>query len=249
MPNPLIRKLEVFATLGRKDRDVVEGLCVGARDYRAGEDLVQEGERPDCVFLLTQGWACRYKLLPDGQRQISAYILPGDTCDVFNFVLEKMDHSIGALGPCKAVSVPQAELMEIITKHPAIARALYWATMVDGATNREWLLNIGQRDAFGRAAHLFSELLLRMGSIGLADGDCFRLPLTQTDLADTMGLTPVYVNRTLPHARRRLDHSQAARADDPGTRAAHQAQRVHAKLSSSGRKRSDAFMTNKRQRN
>lgn len=201
MPNPLIRKLEVFATLGRKDRDVVEGLCVGARDYRAGEDLVQEGERPDCVFLLTQGWACRYKLLPDGQRQISAYILPGDTCDVFNFVLEKMDHSIGALGPCKAVSVPQAELMEIIAKHPAIARALYWATMVDGATNREWLLNIGQRDAFGRAAHLFSELLLRMGSIGLADGDCFRLPLTQTDLADTMGLTPVYVNRTLQRMR------------------------------------------------
>lgn len=201
MPNALTRKLEVFAALSDRDRRAVGRLSANARDYRAGEDLVQEGEPPDCVFLLTQGWACRYKLLADGQRQILSYMLPGDTGDIFNFVISAMDHSIGALGPCKAVSIPQDELRDIIAGHPALARAFYWAALVDGATNREWLLNIGQRDGMGRAAHLFSELLLRMGSIGLAAGDCFALPLTQTDLADTMGLTPVYVNRTLQRMR------------------------------------------------
>lgn len=201
MPNALTRKLEVFAVLSDRDRRAVERLSANARDYRAGEDLVQEGEPPDCVFLLAQGWACRYKLLADGQRQILSYMLPGDTGDVFNFVIRLMDHSIAALGPCKAVSIPQDEMRDIIARHPALARAFYWAALVDGATNREWLLNVGQRDGMGRAAHLFSELLLRMKSIGLVAGDCFSLPLTQTDLADTMGLTPVYVNRTLQRMR------------------------------------------------
>lgn len=197
----LIRKLEIFAPLAERDRRALQRLSEGAHSYRAGEDLIEEGSPPECVFLLTQGWACRYKLLPDGQRQILGYMLPGDTGDIFNFVIETMDHSISALGPCKAVSISQTDLLDVVARHPAIARALYWAALVDGATNREWLLNIGQRDGFGRAAHLFSELLLRMGSIGLAAGDSFSLPLTQTDLADTMGLTPVYVNRTLQRMR------------------------------------------------
>jgi len=91
--------------------------------------------------------------------------------------------------------------MDVIARHPAVARALYRTTMVDGSTLREWLLNLGQRDGFSRAAHLFSELLLRMGSIGLVTQDRFALPLTQIDLADTMGITPVYVNRTLQRMR------------------------------------------------
>ena len=202
MPNALTRKLEGFATLGACDRQAIESLSAGPRRYRAGEDLAQEGSRPDCVLLLTEGWACRYKTLPDGQRQILAYMLPGDTCDIFNFTIDRMDHSISAIGPCKAVSVPQAELMDVIAHFPAIAHALYRTTMVDGATLREWLLNVGQRNGFARAAHLFSELLLRMNAIGLVTDDCFALPCTQTDLADTIGLTPVYVNRTLQRMRR-----------------------------------------------
>lgn len=199
--NAFIRKLEIFAPLGDEEHRALEALCVGARAYRSGENLVQEGARPECVFLLLEGWACRYKLLPDGQRQISAYMLPGDTCDVFNFVIDRMDHSISALGACKAVSVPQAELLDVVGRYPAIMRALCWTTLVDGATSREWLSNLGQRDGFTRAAHLFSELLVRMGAIGLAAGDKFSLPCTQIDLADTMGLTPVYVNRTVQRMR------------------------------------------------
>lgn len=201
MPNALIRKLEVFAPLGDAEKHALDRLVVVPRAYRAGEDLIQEGEPPEAVFVVLEGWACRYKMLPDGQRQILAYILPGDTCDVFNSVLGMMDHSIGALGACKVVAMPQGELLAVLDRHPAIARAVQWTTLVDAATSREWLLNIGQRSGLARAAHLFSELLSRMGSIGLAPGDAFALPLTQTDLADTMGLTPVYVNRMLQRMR------------------------------------------------
>ena len=201
MANALVRRLEVFAALSDAEKRALDRLVVSPRSYRAGEDLIQEGEPPEAVFVVTEGWACRYKMLPDGQRQILAYILPGDTCDVFNAVLGVMDHSIGALGACKVVAVPQRELMAVLGKHPAVARAVQWTTLVDAATSREWLLNIGQRSGLARAAHLFSELLSRMGAIGLAPDDGFALPLTQTDLADTMGLTPVYVNRMLQRMR------------------------------------------------
>ena len=201
MANALTRKLEVFAPLGDPEKRALDQLLVAPRAYHAGEDLVQEGEPPEAVFVVTEGWACRYKVLPDGQRQILAYILPGDTCDVFNSVLGVMDHSIAALSACKAVAVPQGELMAVLDRHPAIADAIHWTTLVDAATSREWLLNIGQRSGLARAAHLLSELLLRMGSIGLAPDNRFALPLTQTDLADTMGLTPVYVNRMLQRMR------------------------------------------------
>ena len=201
MANPLVRKLELFAALSDRDKQALERLSASPRAYRSGEDLIQEGQRPDCVFLLIEGWACAYKMLPDGQRQIMAYLLPGDTGNVFNFVLDAMDHSIAAISPCKAVAIPLAELQDVMDAHPVIARALYWTMQVDGSTMREWLLNIGQRDGMGRAAHLFTELNIRMGAIGLAANDCFALPLTQTDLADTMGLTPVYVNRMLQEMR------------------------------------------------
>ena len=201
VPSPLIRKLELFAGLDRADRDAIERLSTGARDYRGGEDLVKEGARPDAVLLLTEGWACRYKMLPNGNRQIMAYLLPGDTCDVFNFVIDRMDHSIGALGACKAVAIPHADMQELIAMRPLVARALYRTTLIDSGTLREWLLNIGQREGVARAAHLFTELLLRMGSIGLAANDRFALPLTQTDIADTIGMTPVYVNRMLQAMR------------------------------------------------
>lgn len=201
MAHPIVRKLEIHAALGVRDRRVLERLCASPRPYRAGEDLIREGQRPDAVFVMIEGWAAAYKMLPNGQRQIMAYLLPGDTSDVFNHVLDVMDHSIGALGPCKVAVVPQAEFADVVASHPAISRAIRWATQVDSATLREWVLNVGRRDGMGRAAHLFTELLLRMKAIGLAEDDRFALPLTQTDLADTMGLTPVYVNRVLQQMR------------------------------------------------
>jgi CRP-like cAMP-binding protein len=152
------------------------------------------------VRLILEGFACRYKLLADGRRQIMAYLVPGDFCDLHVFILKAMDHTIATLSPCRVVDIPRERILEL-TERSALARALWWATLVDEATLREWLVNIGARSAEERIAHLLCELLLRLRVVGLADGAEYELPITQAELADTMGLSSVHVNRVLQRLR------------------------------------------------
>ncbi len=161
-----------------------------------------EGDRPRAVFLVLKGWAFRYKQLEDGSRQILAYLVPGDLCDIQIFLFDKMDHSIGLLSDALIVKIPAAEILELMDRFPRIERALMWGTLVDEATLREWLLNVGQRFALQRLAHLFCELCVRLTVVGLVDEDeSFTMPLTQMELADTTGMTAVHVNRTLQRLR------------------------------------------------
>lgn len=167
----------------------------------AGVDLIEEGDRPDDVIYLIEGWAARYKILPNGKRQIMAYLIPGHLCDIHIFILRSMDHSIGLLSDARVARIPKHDVLSLIDQSPKIARALWWATLVDEATLRAWLVNIGQRNAFEAIAHLFCELWVRLEQVGLADGYSYELPLTQEQLGDTIGLTPVHVNRTLQRMR------------------------------------------------
>lgn len=129
-----------------------------------------------------------------------AYLIPGDLCDVHVFLLKEMDHCIGTLSPCRVVDIPRHRILELLER-PAIARALWWATLVDEGTLREWIVNVGRRPAEQRVAHLLCELLLRLQTVGLANGNTYELPLTQTEVAETMGLTVVHVNRVLQRLR------------------------------------------------
>jgi CRP-like cAMP-binding protein len=199
--NPLARKLSSFVDLSPDDCRHLDDLCTDTRTWGAGGTLIREGERPEVVFLLLDGWACRYKLLPDGSRQIMAYLIPGDLCDIHIFILKAMDHSIGLLSEANVAAISKAAMQRTLEERPAIARALFWSTLVDEATLREWLVNMGQRDAYARLAHLFCEMWLRMKQIGLTHGNSFTLPLTQEELGDTMGLTSVHVNRVLQRLR------------------------------------------------
>jgi CRP-like cAMP-binding protein len=168
----------------------------------AGTDLVLEGERPEKVFLLLKGWAFRYKILQNGKRQILAYLIPGDLCDFHIFVLKKMDYGIGLLSRATVAAVSPLKLFEIMREHRNVERALWWATLVDEAILREWLVNVGQRDAYERLAHLLYEMWLRANVVGLvSQSEQFSLPLTQAQLGDTVGLTPVAVNRALQRLR------------------------------------------------
>ena len=200
MGNILTRKLEAFAPLGDADKRLLDDVIRDAREVRPHQDLIQEGDVPSDVHLILEGFACRYKLLPEGRRHIMAYLLPGDFCDLYVFILKAMDHSIATLSRCKVVAIPRQRVLEL-TERPAIARAFWWAALVDEATLREWLVNIGRRSAEHRVAHLLCELLLRLRAVGLANGDQYELPLTQAALADTMGLSEVHMNRVLQSLR------------------------------------------------
>jgi CRP-like cAMP-binding protein len=199
----LIAKLGRFVPLTEEEREALRHVSRTARRLRRGADLISEGDKPDSVFLLLEGWAYRYKSLVNGGRQIMAYLLPGDLCDVQIFLFEEMDHSIGLLSDALVAKIPAAEVLDLMDRFPRIERALLWATLVDEATLREWLLNVGQRDALQRLAHLFCELCVRLGVVSLVDeSETFSLPLTQAELADTTGMTTVHVNRSLQRLRK-----------------------------------------------
>lgn len=199
--NPLIRKLEGFASLSKDEEAAIDAVCGRVSLHKAGEDLIRDGERPHNVFLLLEGWAYRYKLLPDGGRQIMAYLVPGDLCDIHIYVLKRMDHSIGLLSDAKVATIPEAAMLNLLDSQPQVAKALFWATLVDEGTLREWLANTLRREPFERVAHLFAELWLRMRAIGLVEDRTFDLPLTQAELGDTIGLNAVTVNRVLQRLR------------------------------------------------
>lgn len=201
MPNPLAKKLQHFAPLSAEDVRILDDACADVKSHRAKRDLIKEGDRPEGVFLLVEGWACRYKVMPDGKRQIMAFLLPGDLCDVQIFILKQMDHAIGLISDAKVAVIPKLKMLQIFEERPKLARALWWATLTDEAVLREWLANMGQRDAYERAAHLIAELWLRLKTVGLTNDGSFDLPITQTDLGDALGLTSVHINRVLQRLR------------------------------------------------
>ena len=167
----------------------------------ARRDIIREGDAPRSVLIVLEGWACRYKTLPDGRRQIVALFIPGDVADLNAHLLKRMDHSIGAITAVKVAEVPREEFERLMAEHPRVTQALLWDELVTVAVQPEWTLNVGQRTAYERISHLLFELFLRLQAVGLTDGNSCDFPLTQGDLADTTGLTAVHVNRTLQELR------------------------------------------------
>jgi CRP-like cAMP-binding protein len=194
--NPFLRKLEGFVPLQEADRAALLKASQNAQAIPAGTDLIREGDPPKGACLILEGFACRYKLRNDGMRQIMAYLVPGDAGDVDVTLLNAMDHSIRTLSDCRIVRIAPETIGQLLQR-PAVAFALRKSMLVDEATLREWLVNVGRRTAVERLAHLFTEVYLRLKVVGRVDGTSFALPLTQQDLADTTGQTSVHANRAL----------------------------------------------------
>lgn len=167
------------------------------------QDLIREGDKPGPIFVVLEGWACRYKLLPEGTRQITSFLMPGDCCYLHASVLSHMEHSIATLTPARVAMVPRSRMEELIHTRPDITRAFWWNQLVDEDTLRAWIVSMGRRDSLQRVAHLMCELYVRARNVGLTDGRQVELPLTQTVIGDALGLTPVHVNRILRKLRQR----------------------------------------------
>lgn len=201
LTNPFVIKLGYGAPLSDEDRQALEHVVRNVRQIGAYEDVIREGGKPDYVHVILEGFACRYKILPTGGRQIMAFLVPGDMCDLHVTILGDMDHSIGTLCPCKIAFLSQAVIDKLVAERPVVNRALWWATLVDEGTLREWLVSMGRRPADKQMAHLFCELLVRLESVGLVKDNSFEFPATQADLGDTLGLSAVHVNRVLQQLR------------------------------------------------
>jgi CRP-like cAMP-binding protein len=199
--NHFIRKLEGFGLLSAADIDALERATSQSRRVSAGTDLIREGDRPGPVFVVLEGWAQRYKILPNGSRQVVAFLMPGDCCDLHVGMLAEMDHSIQAVTAVRLATIDSGTMESLLATHRDIGRALYCAQLADEGTLRAWIVSIGRRSSIERVAHLICELYLRASRVGLVTDNRFEMPLSQVILADALGMTPVHINRVLKELR------------------------------------------------
>ena len=168
---------------------------------RARYDLFRAGDRPRGGYLLVDGWAARHKSLPDGRRQMTAVLLPGDVFDLHAWLAGETDDTVTAIADLTVALLPREDFERLAAAYPSLAQAFFREQRVGSAIDREWLLNLGQRDATERVAHLLCEILVRLQVVGLADGGRCDFPLTQSHIAEMTGLTAVHVNRVLRNLR------------------------------------------------
>lgn len=195
--SPILRKIELRAELAQDDRDAFLALPHQVRRIAAGAHLVRDGDRPDHCCALLSGYAYRHKIAGDGGRQVLAIHMAGDFLDLQNSLLPISDHNVQTLSGAEVVFFARDAIRELALARPALGLALWIDTLVDASIFREWVVNVGRRDARTRIAHILCEFSIRLEEAELARDHRYELPMTQEQLADAVGLTAVHVNRVL----------------------------------------------------
>ncbi|HET9717032.1 MAG TPA: Crp/Fnr family transcriptional regulator [Pseudolabrys sp.] len=192
----LLSRLAWTDHLSRLEQDRLVASVSRVQQFDAGDQIVP-AERPvDYSSAILDGFSCRQKVLENGSRQITAFHVPGDFCDLHTYLLKTLPDSVMAMTACRVALVPHDAIHKIVAQSPHLT-ALFWkSTLVDASINRQWIVSIGRRSAVARVAHLFCELYARLKLVGLAKELKFRLPATQSDLSDATGMSLVHTNRT-----------------------------------------------------
>ena len=196
-----LRKLRLRDEISAEEEQAIRGAISEVRELPSDKNYIRADVELTTSTMLLEGVMCRYKDLKEGQRQITELHLAGDFVDLHSFTLKRLDHNIMTLTPCRIAIVPHDGLRRITEDFPHLTRVYWFATNLDAAVHREWALSLGRRTALSRIAHLFCELFVRLEIVGLTDGLSYEFPLTQIDIAECVGLTPVHVNRMLQELR------------------------------------------------
>ena len=208
---PMVRRLAYRVALDAADRDALFALPFTVRTVERGGYIVREGDIATRTSVMLSGFSVRSKTVGSGARQIVSIHMRGDMVDLQNSLLDTADHTVEMLTRGRIAEIPRNEIWRIAADRPMVARAMWRETLVDGSIFREWIANIGRRDARTRLAHLFCEFALRLKVAGLAEAGQYELPMTQEQLADATGLTSVHINRTI----RGLEADRFIERDDP----------------------------------
>lgn len=201
MHNALRTKLERFVEFSAEEKNALDALMVSKRLVQRRSYLLREGDMANTVNVVLNGFLCRSREIPSGDRQIFGYLLPSDVAGLNVFIARRMDYDIVALTDCTVADVRPQALLAVMEKHPKITKALWWQSLAVEAVLREWIINLALRRSEERLAHLLCELMVRLERVGLVDGSTYALPLTQKDLGDTLAITPIHVNRSLRELR------------------------------------------------
>ena len=198
---PLIRKLERGLHFTAQERSALESLPSRVQEVKTDHEIVREGDRPDACFVLLEGFAAAFKRTGTGKRQIMTFHIPGDIPDLQGLHIKRLDNAVSSITACRVAFIDHDALTELCARFPRLTNALWRETLTDAAIFKEWVLNVGRRDAYAGVAHLICEVVTRMRAVGLVHDDRCAFPMTQNELADAVGISAVHVNRTLQELR------------------------------------------------
>ena len=201
MSNAFLLRLMHAAELGDQEIAALEELCRQPKDIGAKKYLSRDGDEMVSFPVILSGWAARYQILRNGARQITRLLLPGDA-----YYFDSSPNGIAieeviTLSPCKIVNILHSDMRRVIERFPAVGEALRNYGCMENAVLSSWVVNVGRRDALERMAHLICESHYRLSLVDPKQGQTMCFPLTQDDLADVLGLTPVHINRKLQQLR------------------------------------------------
>lgn len=198
----LLRRISFYADLDDKDKSEVRALKGHEKRFPRNAEVIDAGQQLDSVLIVKEGWAIRYKTLEDGRRQVLNVLLPGDMFDLQVLVAAEADHSVLAVTDLETLSIKPATFRDILTESGTLTLAFWWMQVQEEAFLREQIIRNGQQTARERIGHFLLELHRRVQIVKKGTRDGFRLPLTQTVLADALGLTPIHTNRVLRQLER-----------------------------------------------
>lgn len=199
--SPFERKIAAFLSLSDEERSALNRLYHKTRRVAAGKDLIRQGQKGQTAYLLIDGWACSYKLIQDGGRQVVNIQVPGDFLGLRSVLFHTADHSVETITDTIVCEIGTKDLLESFATLPRLATAILWTVSRDEAMVVEHLVCVGRRSALQRVAHFLLELGARLSLVGLGSQNGYSCPLNQYVLADTLGLTPVHLNRVLRRLR------------------------------------------------
>src|SRR3954447_9497439 len=194
---PLIDKISSYIPLSPAEISFLRDLHGSQRQFDRHRDIIAQGRPYRGVFILCEGFVWRYKILPDGKRQLLSFGLPGDLIGFPAAFYQNAVNATGSLTDVVVATLPFAAFHDLFVKFPRVAMALYWMAAREAAIYGERIVDIGRRSAYERLAHLILELLIRLRSVGLAEELSYVLPLTQELIADVLGLSGPHVSRML----------------------------------------------------
>ena len=197
----LLRRLNTVSGLDDADIAAMRTLPIVVRQWEAGRAIVSDGDRSTDCCLVIEGFCVRAKTTASGRRQILSIHIAGEIPDLQSLHLHRMDHDLIAVVPSTLGLISHTSLRALTRANPNIAEVLWRDTLIDSSIFREWIVNVGQRPAVSRLAHIVVELRTRLAVTGRAVGDTFEMPLTQEQIGEALGITSVHANRVIKQLR------------------------------------------------
>lgn len=195
-----LTKIQRHTRLTDEERAAFLNLAGEAYSVAADTDMVRRGDPIDSTCLVVEGLLARIVDTQSGHRQIAALYVPGDMPDVHAAMMTTATATLHAVSATRVARMQRNDIDALLQKYPVLVEALWRETIIDSIIAMEWTANVGQRQAKSRLAHLFAEMAVRFGRV-TANRFRYQLPMTQENLAEATGMTPVHVNRTLQALR------------------------------------------------